>query len=53
MPRRKDINNDVREAIVAARQSGKGYKAIYKQYGVYRSTDAERFFTSGKHSRLP
>ena len=40
MPRRKDISNDLREAIVAAHQSGKGYKVI-----------SELFGKSGKHSR--
>jgi len=34
MPKRKDISNDLREAIVAAHQSGKGYKVIFKQFGV-------------------
>ncbi|XP_053577468.1 uncharacterized protein LOC128666737 isoform X3 [Bombina bombina] len=38
MPRRKDICNDLREAIVAAHQSGKGYKAISKQFKVHHST---------------
>ncbi|MEE6522209.1 hypothetical protein FKM82_020645 [Ascaphus truei] len=38
MPRRKDISNDLREAIVAAHQSGKGYKAISKQFKVHHST---------------
>ena len=44
MPRRKDISNDLREAIVAAHQSGKGYKAISI------ILQRERLFTSGKHS---
>ena len=42
MPKRKDISNDLREAIVAAHQSGKGYKAISKLFGVpsfYREKD--------------
>ncbi|KAM3912509.1 uncharacterized protein RB166_019314 isoform 2-T2 [Leptodactylus fuscus] len=38
MPRRKEISNDLREAIVAAHQSGKGYKAISKQFEVHHST---------------
>ena len=29
--RRKEMSNDLREAIVAAHQSGKGYKSIFKQ----------------------
>jgi len=36
---RKDISNDLREAIVAAHQSGKGYKAISKLPGVRHSTE--------------
>ena len=39
MPRRKDISNDPREAIVAAHQSGKGYKAISKLFRVHHSTE--------------
>jgi len=31
--------NGLREAIVAANQSGKGYKAISKQSGVHHSTE--------------
>ena len=38
MPRRKDISSNVREAIIAAHQSGKGYKTISKQLGVHHST---------------
>lgn len=38
MPRRKDINNDLGEASVAVCQSGKGYKAIYKQSEVHQSS---------------
>ena len=38
-PRRKDISNDLREATVAAHQSGKGYKAISKLFGVHHSTE--------------
>ena len=38
MPRRKDITRDLREAIVAAPQPGKGYKAIFKLFGVFYST---------------
>jgi len=38
VPRRKDISNDLREAAVAAHQSGKGYKVISKQFGVHQST---------------
>ena len=39
MPRRKDISNDLREAIVAAHQFGKGYKDISKFFGVHHSTE--------------
>ena len=35
MTRRKDISNDLLEAIVAAHQCGKGYKDISKQFAVY------------------
>ena len=38
MPKSQDIRNDLREAIVAAHQSGKGYKAISKQFKVHHST---------------
>lgn len=38
MPRGKDINNDLGEASVAVCQSGKGYKAIYKQSEVHHSS---------------
>lgn len=34
----KDIGNDLKEAIVAANQSTKGYKAIFKQSEVPYST---------------
>jgi len=34
MPRRKYVGNYFRGAIVAAHQSRKGYKAIFKQLGV-------------------
>jgi len=51
MPRRKDISNDLGEATVAAHQSGKGYKAISKLFGVHHSRERERLFTSGKHRR--
>ena len=37
-PRKKDISNDLREAIGAAHQSGKGYKVISKLFGVHKST---------------
>ena len=37
MPRRKDINKDLREAIVAAHHTGKDNKAVSKQFGVRRS----------------
>jgi len=37
MPRRKGISNDLREGIVAACQSVKGYKAISKLFGVPHS----------------
>jgi len=43
MLRRKDISNDLKEAIVAAHQSGKGYKAISKQIGVHYSTERDYF----------
>jgi len=39
MPRRKDISNDLREATVAAHQSGKGYKAISRLSGIHHSTE--------------
>ena len=35
MSRRKNISNDQREAVVADHQSGKGYKAISKLFGVH------------------
>lgn len=38
MPRKKDINNDLGEASIAVCQSGKGYKAIYKQSEVHQSS---------------
>ena len=38
MPRRKYISNDLREAIVASHQSGKGYKTFSKLFGIYHST---------------
>jgi len=41
MPRRKDISNDLIEAIVTAHQSGKGYKAISKLFGVHYSAEKE------------
>jgi len=47
MPRKKDISNDLREAVVAACKSGKGYKAISKQFGVHHSTVRKIFYTSG------
>ena len=34
MPRRKDISNDLREADVAALQSGQVYKSISKLFDV-------------------
>jgi len=37
MSRKNDISNNLREAIVAAHQSGKGYKAIL--VGVHHSTE--------------
>ena len=52
MPRREDISNDLREAVVAAHQSVKGYKAINKLCGVHHATERKRLFTSGKLSRL-
>jgi len=42
MPRRKDISNDPKEAIVAAHQSGRDYKAISRLFGCpsfYREKD--------------
>jgi len=39
MPKKKDINNDLREASVAAHLSGKGYEAISKLFGVHHSTE--------------
>ena len=41
MPRRKDISIDLRETIVAAHQSEKGYEAISKLFGVPHSTARE------------
>ena len=38
MPLGKDISNGLREATVAAYQSGKGYETISKQFGVQNST---------------
>lgn len=40
MPRRKDISNDLKEAIVIARQSGKGYEviSILPGFGMLRET---------------
>ncbi len=38
MPRRK-VSNNLREAIVAARQYAEGYKAISKQFEVYSKED--------------
>jgi len=38
MPKRNDISNDLREAIVTAHQTGKGYKVISKLFGVHHST---------------
>jgi len=29
MPKRKDISSDLKEAVVAAHQSGKGHRAIF------------------------
>ena len=48
MPRTENISNDLREATVAAHQSGKGYKAISKLFGVLQF---ELSFATGKHSR--
>ena len=56
IPRMKDISNDLREAAIAANQSGKGYKP--KQFGVYHSTmlplkifkTADNLARSGHHS---
>ena len=41
MPKRKDISSDLREAVVAAHQSGKGCKAISKLFGVHHSTEKD------------
>uniref|UniRef100_A0A3Q3A0Z3 Sleeping Beauty transposase HTH domain-containing protein n=1 Tax=Kryptolebias marmoratus TaxID=37003 RepID=A0A3Q3A0Z3_KRYMA len=38
MPCRKYISNDLREADVAAHQSGEGFKTISKQFGVHYFT---------------
>jgi len=38
VPRRKDISNDLKEVIVAAQKSEKGYKAISKQFEVHHFT---------------
>ncbi|MEQ2278636.1 hypothetical protein AMECASPLE_000954 [Ameca splendens] len=50
MPRLKDISNDLREVTVAADQSGKGHKVIYKLSEVHRSTEG-KFFLRGTHLR--
>lgn len=44
-----DISSGLREAIVTAHKSGKGYRVISKQSGVHRST--EQISTMGQHSR--
>lgn len=44
MPRRKDINNEPPEAVVAAHKSGKVHQSILKQSqqsGIYPSTQLE------------
>jgi len=50
-PKRKDISNNFREAIVAAKEFRKGYKAIFKLFESI-ILQRERLFVSGKHSRL-
>lgn len=47
MPRRKISSHDLREAIVVAHQSGKGYKAFSKQFEIHHST-ARRIGTNGE-----
>ena len=51
--RRNYISSARREAVATAHQSGKGYKAIFSQFGVHHSTD-RKLFTARKHSnKLP
>lgn len=38
---RKEISNSVKEAIVAAHQSGKDYEAIPKQFEVHHSREKD------------
>ena len=45
MPWRKYFSNDFREATVAAHQSGKGYKALSKQFGIHHSTERKIIHT--------
>jgi len=39
MSRRKDISNDLGEAIVVALQSGRDYKVVSDLFGVHHSTE--------------
>jgi len=39
VPRRKDFSNDLEDANVVAHKSGKGYKAIAKQFEGHHSTE--------------
>lgn len=48
MPWRKDISSDLREATVAAHQSGEDYKTVSKDYLTEKKI---MLFTSGKYSR--
>ena len=50
LPRRKDISNDIREAIVFARQCGMGYKANSKQFNP-KKKQLEKLFPNGKRLR--
>ena len=53
MPKRKDISNDLREAIAAAHQSEKGYKVISKQFGVIHEMKTFKTVTNRPRSGRP
>lgn len=46
-PKRKDVCNDLTEAVAAACKSGKSYKAIFKQSEIHHST-VKKFIHKGK-----
>jgi len=50
MPRRKDFSNDLNEAIVAANQSGKGYKDILNTMWSPSFNSEKDYSEVGKHS---